>query len=68
MRQSRFTETEIIYAVKQVELGIPVQEIARKYGVSNKTVYRGAGHCLGRRLRASASGGGLNRGIAGRLG
>ncbi len=38
MRQSRFTETEIIYAVKQVELGIPVQEIARKYGVSDKTV------------------------------
>jgi putative transposase len=39
MRQSRFTETEIIYAVKQVELGIPVQEIARKYGASDKTVY-----------------------------
>jgi putative transposase len=39
MRQSRFTETEIIYAVKQVELGIPVREIARKYGVSDKTVY-----------------------------
>jgi putative transposase len=39
MRQSRFTETEIIYAVKQVELGIRVQEIARKYGVSDKTVY-----------------------------
>jgi len=39
MRQSRFTETEIIYAVKQVELGISVREIARKYGVSDKTVY-----------------------------
>jgi putative transposase len=39
MRQSRFTETEIVYAVKQVELGIPVREIARKYGVSEKTVY-----------------------------
>jgi hypothetical protein len=24
MRQSRFTETEIIYAVKHVELGTPV--------------------------------------------
>ena len=23
MRQSRFTETEIVYAVKQVEMGIP---------------------------------------------
>jgi putative transposase len=39
MRQSRFTETEVVYAVKQVELGIPVREIARKYGVSEKTVY-----------------------------
>ena len=39
MRQSRFTETEIVYAVKQVEMGIPVREIARKYGVSEKTVY-----------------------------
>ena len=39
MRQSRFTETEVVYAVKQVELGIPVREIARKYGVSDKTVY-----------------------------
>jgi len=39
MRQSRFTQTQIVYAVKQVELGIPVREIARKYGVSDKTVY-----------------------------
>jgi putative transposase len=39
MRQSRFTETEIVYAVKQIELGVPVREIARKYGVSEKTVY-----------------------------
>ncbi len=37
--QSRFTEIEIVYAVKQVELGSPVREIARKYGVSDKTVY-----------------------------
>ena len=39
MRQSRFTETGIVYAVKHVELGIPVREIARKDGVSDKTVY-----------------------------
>ena len=36
---SRCSPTEIVYAVKQVELGIPVREIARKYGVSDKTVY-----------------------------
>jgi putative transposase len=39
MKRSRFSETEIIFAVKQVEAGISVKEIARKYGVSEKTVY-----------------------------
>ena len=34
MKKSRFTESEIVYAVKQVEAGISVPEIARKYGVS----------------------------------
>jgi len=38
MRQSRFTETEIVCAVKQVEMGIPVREIAHKCGMSEKTV------------------------------
>ena len=28
MRQSRFTESEIIYAVKQVELGVPVRNLS----------------------------------------
>ncbi len=40
MRKSRFTETEIVYAVKQVELGISVPEVARKYGVCLKTIYQ----------------------------
>ncbi len=39
MRKSRFTETEIVYAVKQAEAGVPVAEVARKYGVSLKTIY-----------------------------
>jgi hypothetical protein len=39
MRQSRFTEPEVVYAVKHVELDIPVREIDRKYGVSDKTVH-----------------------------
>jgi hypothetical protein len=34
MRKSRFSETEIVYAVKQVEMGISVKEIAHKYGGS----------------------------------
>jgi hypothetical protein len=38
MGRSRFTETGGC-AVEQVELVIPVREIARKYGVSDRTVY-----------------------------
>ena len=40
MRQSRFSQTEIVYAVKQVEMGIPIKEVARKYGVCENTVYQ----------------------------
>lgn len=39
MRPSKFTENEILYAVKQLEAGISVQELSRKYGVSDKTIY-----------------------------
>jgi len=39
VRQSRLTETEIVYAVKQVELDVAVREIARKCGMSDKTIY-----------------------------
>ena len=39
MRTTRFSETEIIYAVKQLEMGISIKEIARKYGVCENTVY-----------------------------
>ncbi|MCK4356165.1 transposase [Candidatus Bipolaricaulota bacterium] len=38
MRQSRFSQTEIICAVKQVERGIPIKVVARKYGVCENTV------------------------------
>jgi len=40
MKQSRFTEAEIIYAVKQLEAGISVKELTRKYGVTEQTIYR----------------------------
>jgi putative transposase len=39
MKKSRFSETQIVYAVKQAEAGVPVHELARKYGVSEKTIY-----------------------------
>lgn len=39
MRKWRFTEQEIVGAVKQIEAGVPVKELARKYGVAEKTMY-----------------------------
>lgn len=47
MRTTRFSETEIVYAVKQVEMGISIKEIARKYGVCENTVYRWRRKCDG---------------------
>ncbi len=40
MKKSRFTEQQIVYAIKQVEAGVPVTELCRKYGVSQQTFYR----------------------------
>ena len=40
MRKSRFTEEQIRYAVQQVEAGISVAEVCRKYGISEASFYR----------------------------
>jgi putative transposase len=40
MRQSRFTEEQITYAMKQAEAGTEVAESIRKMGVSEQTFYR----------------------------
>ena len=39
MRKSRFSEEQIAYAMKQVELGLPVAELCRKMGISEQTFY-----------------------------
>jgi putative transposase len=39
-RKSKFTEQEIVYAIKQAEAGVPLKELCRKYGVSEQTFYR----------------------------
>lgn len=39
-RKSKFSEQEIVYAIKQAEAGVPLKELCRKYGVSEQTFYR----------------------------
>jgi len=39
MKKSKFTEGQIVFALKQSESGISVQEICRKMGISEATFY-----------------------------
>ena len=39
MKQSRFTETQIVSILKEVDAGMKVEEICRKHGISNATYY-----------------------------
>ena len=39
MRKSKFTDEQIAFALKQAELGISVEEVCRKMGVSDATFY-----------------------------
>jgi len=40
MKQSRFTEEQIIGVLKEGEAGVPVAEISRKHGICDQTYYR----------------------------
>lgn len=40
MRQSKFTETQIMTILKEADAGRPVTEIWRKYGISSATYYK----------------------------
>ena len=40
MRKRRFTDEQIRLAVEQAAAGVPVDELCRKYGVSQATFYR----------------------------
>lgn len=40
MKKSRFSEEQIIAALKEAEAGMAVAEISRKYGVSAFTFYK----------------------------
>jgi putative transposase len=40
MKKSAFTEEQVTYALRQVEMGTPVVDVCRKLGVSEQTFYR----------------------------
>jgi len=40
MRTSKFTNEQIVQALRQAESGTPVVDICRKLGVSEQTFYR----------------------------
>ena len=40
MKKSRFTDSQIMAALKRVEDGLPVPDICRELGVSTATVYK----------------------------
>ena len=39
MRKSKFTEAQILFALKQAETGVSIDEICRKLGISEATFY-----------------------------
>ncbi len=40
MRQSKFTETQIVSILKEADVGRPVNEIWRQYGIRSATYYK----------------------------
>ncbi len=40
MKKSRFTEEQIVHALRQAEMGTPAVEVCRKLGVTEQTFYR----------------------------
>ncbi len=57
MKRSKFTEQQILFALKQAETGVAVAEVCRKLGISEATFYNwkkkydGLGAVEVRRLR-----------------
>jgi putative transposase len=39
MKRSKYTEEQIAFALKQAELGTPVNEVIRKMGITEQTYY-----------------------------
>lgn len=40
MKNSKFSETQIVSILKEADAGIPVKEVCRKHGISSPTYYK----------------------------
>jgi putative transposase len=40
MKKTKFTEEQIAFVLKQVEMGASIDEVCRKIGISEQTYYR----------------------------
>lgn len=47
MKKSRYSEDQITFALKQAELGTPIEEVCRKMGISDATFYNCKKKCSG---------------------
>jgi len=39
MKKSKYTESQVVFALQQAETGTPVAEVCRKMGISDATFY-----------------------------
>jgi putative transposase len=39
MKHSRFSEDQVIYALRQAESGTPIGDLCRQYGIAEQTFY-----------------------------
>jgi len=53
VKKSRFTEEQIAFALKQAETGTRIDEICRKMGISDATIYKWRQKYGGRGLHSS---------------
>ena len=40
MKKTKFTEAQIVFALRQAENGVKVEEVCRKLGISDATFYK----------------------------